>query len=72
MAVFSPVNKEDLLYFIQKYDIGTLEKFEGILEGIENTNYKITTSIDIFILTIFEKRVNAIFTKGVLYMYCNL
>ena len=59
MAVFSPVNKEDLLSFLQKYDIGTLEKFEGILEGIENTNYKITTSKDIFILTIFEKRVNA-------------
>ena len=58
MAVFSPVNKEDLLSFLQKYDIGTLEKFEGILEGIENTNYKITTSKDIFILTIFEKRVN--------------
>ena len=58
MAVFSPVNKEDLLSFLQKYDIGTLEKFEGILEGIENTNYKITTSKNIFILTIFEKRVN--------------
>ena len=59
MAVFSPINEEDLLSFLQKYDIGTLEKFEGILEGIENTNYKITTSKDIFILTIFEKRVNA-------------
>ena len=58
MAVFSPVNKEDLLSFLQKYDIGTLEKFEGILEGIENTNYKVTTSKDIFILTIFEKRVS--------------
>ena len=51
MAVFSPVNKENLLSFLQKYDIGTLEKFEGILEGIENTNYKVTTSKNIFILT---------------------
>ena len=58
MAVFSPVNKESLISFLQTYDIGTLKKFEGILEGIENTNYKITTSKDIFILTIFEKRVN--------------
>ena len=59
MAVFSPITQEDLISFLKKYDIGNLEKFEGILEGIENTNYKITTSKDIFILTIFEKRVNA-------------
>jgi len=58
MAVFSPINKKDLLPFLEKYEIGTLEKFEGILEGIENTNYKLITSKDIFILTIFEKRVN--------------
>ena len=58
MAVYSPINKKTLEIFLRKYDIGELIEYEGILEGIENTNYKIKTSVNIFILTIFEKRVN--------------
>jgi len=57
MAVYSPVTKNELEVFLKQYDIGILVKFEGILEGIENTNYKLTTSKNIYILTIFEKRV---------------
>jgi homoserine kinase type II len=57
MAVYSPITEKELLTFLKQYDIGSLIKFEGILEGIENTNYKITTSQNIYILTIFEKRV---------------
>ena len=57
MAVYSPINENELLSFLEQYDIGSLIKFEGILEGIENTNYKITTSQNDYILTIFEKRV---------------
>ena len=59
MAVYSPINKNDLEIFLEQYNIGTLLKFDGILEGIENTNYKITTSQNIYILTIFEKRVES-------------
>tara|TARA_Y100001970_G_C14242613_1_gene865850 strand:+ start:285 stop:1241 length:957 start_codon:yes stop_codon:yes gene_type:complete len=58
MAVYSPITKKELIVFLEQYNIGSLIKFEGILEGIENTNYKITTSKDIYILTIFEKRVD--------------
>ena len=58
MAVYSPINKKELQNFLKQYDLGDLKKFEGILEGIENTNYKITTSKNAYILTIFEKRVN--------------
>ena len=58
MAVYSPIFKEDLEKFLQKYNIGSLIKFDGILEGIENTNYKVQTSEDEYILTIFEKRVD--------------
>jgi len=59
MAVYSPINEKELKNFLKKYDLGHLKKFEGILEGIENTNYKITTSKNIYILTIFEKRVSS-------------
>ena len=58
MAVYSNITTKELANFLNKYDIGYLKKYEGILEGIENTNYKIETSKNKFILTIFEKRVN--------------
>ena len=58
MAVFTKVLKEDIENFIKNYSIGHLISFEGIVEGIENTNYKITTSNHHYLLTIFEKRVN--------------
>ena len=58
MAVYTSINKNNLTLFLSQYNIGTLKNFEGILEGIENTNYRVTTSQNTFILTIFEKRVN--------------
>jgi len=58
MAVFTPINQEELISFLDQYEIGKLISFEGILEGIENTNFKIETESKKYILTIFEKRVN--------------
>ena len=60
MAVFTQVNKEDLNKFLEKYTIGKLVSLEGSIEGIENSNFKVTTNKGNFILTIFEKRVNPI------------
>ena len=57
MAVYTSITKEILSLFLEDYNIGSLENFKGVLEGVENTNYKIITSQDTFILTIFEKRV---------------
>jgi len=42
---------------LAQYDIGAPLRCEGIAEGVENTNYKLTTSSRRYILTIFEKRV---------------
>ena len=58
MAVYTSISKNTLSSLIDNYDIGLLKNFEGILEGVENTNYKIKTSQNVFILTIFEKRMN--------------
>ena len=60
MAVFTQVNKEDLNKFLGNYTIGNLVSLNGIIEGIENSNFKVTTNKGNFILTIFEKRVNPI------------
>ena len=57
MAVFTKLKLIDIKKIINNYNIGKLEKFHGIKEGIENTNYFIKTSKQKFILTIFEKRV---------------
>tara|TARA_B100000989_G_C19515560_1_gene461432 strand:- start:1071 stop:2030 length:960 start_codon:yes stop_codon:yes gene_type:complete len=57
MAVHSILTKSDINHILEKYDVGKLLKFEGIKEGIENTNYLITTDINKYILTIFENRV---------------
>ena len=58
MAVYTPITKEQLQDFIGHYDAGSLKNFEGITQGVENTNYKIETDKGRFILTLFEKRVN--------------
>jgi len=57
MAIYTKVSKNDLEEFFSKYNLGKVENFRGIKEGIENTNYFIQTSKNKFILTIYEKRV---------------
>ena len=59
MAVYTKINKISLESFLSQYNLGSLISFEGILKGIENTNYKITTENGIYILTLLEKRVDA-------------
>jgi len=57
MAVFTKLEKNEIEDFLKDYSIGNLISFEGIVKGTENTNYKIITSKNKYILTIFEKRV---------------
>ena len=57
MAVFTKLVKEDIRNFISDYSIGNLDSFEEIVDGIENSNFKIFCSNKPYILTIFEKRV---------------
>jgi len=59
VAVFTKLNDNDFTSILRLYDIGELVSFEGISEGVENTNYKLTTSKNTYILTIYEKRVRA-------------
>ena len=57
MAVFTKLLKEDIENFISEYSIGNLDSFEEIVDGIENSNFKIFCNNQPYILTIFEKRV---------------
>jgi len=57
MAVFTKLLNEDIEKFISDYLIGNLDTFEEIVDGIENSNFKIFCNNKPYILTIFEKRV---------------
>ena len=58
MAVYTKINKKDISYIIKKFNIEKFINFQGIKQGIENTNYLLRSKNKKFILTIFEKRVS--------------
>ncbi len=57
MAVYTEVGDDELVEFATEYDIGEILSCKGIAEGIENSNFALTTSSANFILTLYEKRV---------------
>ena len=57
MAVYTKLNKENVEEILSNYSIGRLKEFNGIEEGIENTNYFLIVDNKKYILTIYEKRV---------------
>ena len=59
MAVYTDVTDEALTSFLCEYEIGALVAFRGIAEGVENSNFSLRTSAGDFILTLYEKRVDA-------------
>jgi homoserine kinase type II len=59
LAVYTQVPTEALSAFLSRYDVGTLVSAKGIAEGVENSNYLIDTTGGRFILTLYEKRVEA-------------
>jgi homoserine kinase type II len=58
MAVYTKINKKDLLYINKKFNDERFLSFKGIKQGIENTNYLLKSKSKKYILTIFEKRVS--------------
>lgn len=57
MAVYTKFTKKNIEEILSNYAIGKLNSFEGIQEGIENTNYFLLVDNKKYILTIYEKRV---------------
>lgn len=59
MAVYTQVSAEALAALLARYDVGELVSAKGIAEGVENSNYLVETTQGRFILTLYEKRVDA-------------
>jgi homoserine kinase type II len=55
MAVFTPVNLDDLTVWITQFPLGKPLAIKGISSGIENSNFFLTTETGEYVLTIFEK-----------------
>ncbi len=59
MAVYTKFNQNKIEEILSNYNLGKLNSFKGIEEGIENTNYFLSIGKKKFILTIYEKRVKS-------------
>ena len=60
MAVYTKFSKNNIEDILSNYSIGKLNSYEGIEEGIENTNYFLLVDNKKYILTIYEKRVKSV------------
>jgi len=55
MSVYTEVERTELVAFLSDYAVGKLMSYEGISDGIENTNYFVTTEQGQYVLTLFEQ-----------------
>ncbi len=54
MSVYTRIESHELETLLGEYDMGMLLAYTGISEGIENTNYFVTTTQGEYVLTLFE------------------
>ena len=59
MAVYTPVSAEEMGALLARYDVGGLVSAKGLAEGVEISNFLVETTRGRFILTLYEKRVDA-------------
>ncbi len=59
MAVYTHVPAEEMAALLARYGLGALRSAKGIAEGVENSNYLVEAERGRFILTLYEKRVDA-------------
>ena len=59
MAVYTQLNKSKIEKILSNYNLGKLDSFKAIEEGIENTNYFLSVNKKKLILTVYEKRVKS-------------
>lgn len=58
MAVHTKLTQQEIEAHLQNYPLGNLLEFKEILEGVDNSNFILTTEKGKFILTIFESRID--------------
>lgn len=56
MAVFTSLSRSDFDQVSQVWPIGHIESYQGMTSGVENTTYRVCSSMSKYILTLIEKR----------------
>ena len=59
MAVYTDITDEELETLLADFDLGAPLAFKGIAEGVSNSNFLLETERGLFILTVYERRVEA-------------
>ncbi len=54
MSVYTALSPYQLKQLLSQYELGEFQYYEGISDGIENTNYHVQTTSGYYVLTIFE------------------
>ncbi len=57
MAVYTKITDQDVRDHLGDYDIGELQSLKGIAEGVQNSNYLLSTTKGQYILTLYEQMV---------------
>jgi homoserine kinase type II len=55
MAVFTPLSDAQVAHFLERFDVGPLQRLEGVPSGTENTTFFVTTEREALVLTLFEQ-----------------
>lgn len=55
MSVYTQLEENEVETILSGYDLGTLQQFQGIAAGIENSNFFLDTDRGRFVLTVFER-----------------
>lgn len=55
MAVFTPLNADQVSSFLERYDVGTLCELADVAGGTENSTFFVTTELERMVLTLFEQ-----------------
>jgi homoserine kinase type II len=57
LAVYTDISSASLERLIQQYDAGAFISLKGIESGVENSNFLLTLTSGLYILTLYEKRI---------------
>lgn len=55
MSVFTPLTPEQVASWLKRYSLGSLERLEGVAEGLQNSNFFVDTAHGRYVLTVFEQ-----------------
>lgn len=55
MSVFTPLTVEQVAHWLKRYSLGSLERLDGVAEGVQNSNFFLDTAYGRYVLTVFEQ-----------------